>query len=217
MGIKRNRLVIIDGMPGSGKTTCATMISNKLTSWNIMNRCILELEENHPLFIHDHKFSSFEDDEQADLFIRLLESQYRDFVRERINSIHDVTIIESVMFQDTINCAHHMGMNHDKLRYLTRSLMSILEPLVPVLIYFYQVDVEGQWRFICGVRGNEWGPVSMHTDDDFKEAGMLWGGSQSFVRPIIDSWEIPKIIIENKDYHWDEYSNRIIQFIREHI
>lgn len=27
------------------------------------------------------------------------------------------------------------------------------------------------------------------------------------------SWEIPKLIIENKDYLWDEYSNRIIQFI----
>jgi hypothetical protein len=110
-----------------------------------------------------------------------------------------------------------MGMNQDKLRYFSSSLMSILEPLDPVLIYFYQVDVEGQWRFICGVRGNEWGPVSLHTDDDFKGAGILWGGSQTFVRSVVDSWEIPKIIIENKDYHWDEYSNRIIQFIGENI
>ncbi|WP_040949312.1 hypothetical protein [Gorillibacterium massiliense] len=217
VGIKKKRLVVIDGMPGSGKTTCATMIANKLTSWNIINRCILELEENHPLFIHDHRFSSFEDDEQADLYIRLLQSKFKDFVNKCTNDIHDVTIIESVLFQDAINCAHHMGMNHDKLLHLSSSLMGILEPLEPLLIYFYQVDVEGQWRFICGVRGNEWGPVSLHTDDDFREAGILWGGSQSFVRSIIDSWEVPKIIIENKDYHWDEYSNRIIQFVRNSI
>ncbi|MNN89235.1 hypothetical protein D3C81_2070190 [compost metagenome] len=57
----------------------------------------------------------------------------------------------------------------------------------------------------------------MHTDDDFREAGILWGGSQAFVRSIVDSWEIPKLIIENKDYLWDEYSNRIIQFIHESI
>lgn len=70
---------------------------------------------------------------------------------------------------------------------------------------------------ISGVRGNEWGPVSLHTDDDFREAGILWGGSQSFVRSLVDSWEIPNIIIENKDYNWDEYSDRIIQFISENI
>lgn len=217
MEIKKKRLVIIDGMPGSGKTTCATMISDKLSSWNVLNRCILELEENHPLFIHDHRFTSFEDDEHADLFITLLQAKFSDFVHDRLKSTHNVTIIESVMFQDAINCAYHMGMSHDKLLHLSSSLQGILAPLEPILIYFYQINVEGQWRFICSVRGNEWGPVSMHTDDDFREAGLLWGGSQAFVRSIVDSWEIPKLIIENKDYLWDEYSNRIIQFIGESI
>lgn len=193
------------------------MISNTLTSWNIRNRCILELEPNHPLFIHGHRFSSLKDDEQADLYIRLLESRYRDFVHERLNSSDDVTIIESVMFQDTINVARHMGMSHDQLRRLSRSLMSILEPLGPVLIYYYQIDVEGHWRFICGVRGNEWGSVSLHTDEDFKEAGNLWGSSQAFVRSMIDSWAVPKLVIENKDYCWDDYSDRIIRFLDEHI
>jgi hypothetical protein len=217
MNVQKKKLVIIDGMPGSGKTTCATMISDQLSSWNISNRCILELEPNHPLFIHDQKFSSFEDDEQADLFIALLQSRFIDFVQDQLNSNHDVTIIESVLFQDAINAAHNMGMNRDKLLQLSSSLQSILEPLEPVLIYFYQVDVEGQWRFICSVRGNEWGPVSFQTDDDFREAGIVWGGSQAFVRSIVDGWEIPKLIIENKDYLWEEYLNRIIQFISKNV
>lgn len=211
------QLLIIDGIPGSGKTTSANLISNQLTAWDIPNRCILELEKNHPLFLQGYSFSPFEEEEQANLFTRLLKTRYEDFVQERLASSHDVTIIESVMFQDTINCAHHMGMSPERLRYLTSSLMHILEPLNPAIIYFYQVDVEGQWRHICKIRGNEWGPVSMHTDEDFREAGQLWGDSQKFVRSMIDQWDIPKLIIENKDYLWDEYTSRMVQFVEERI
>ena len=214
---ENKRLNIIDGIPGSGKTTCATMISSLLTTRNISNRCILELEQNHPLFLYDQEFSAFDDDEQADRYISLIETKFRTFVHERLNSNQDVTIIESVLFQDTINCLHHDGMNHNKLNYLASSLLNILEPLNPILIYYYQVDVEGQWRFICSVRGNEWGPVSLHTDDDFREAGLLWEGSQTFVKSIVDRLEIPKLIIENIDYRWDEYSNRIVEFISDNI
>ena len=193
------------------------MISDKLSSWNVLNRCILELEENHPLFIHDHKFSSFKDDEHADLFITLLQAKFSDFVHDRLNSTYNVTIIESVMFQDAINCAYHMGMSHDKLLHLSSSLQGILEPLEPILIYFYQINVEGQWRFICSVRGNEWGPVSCILMMTLGRLGFYGEAAQAFVRSIVDSWEIPKLIIENKDYLWDEYSNRIIQFISESI
>lgn len=216
MGSNKKRLVIIDGMPGSGKTTCANMVSEKLSSWNVSNRCYLELEANHPLMLHGFTFNSLEN-EEADLFISQIQARFSDFVDMQLNSMHDVTIIESVLFQDAISCCYHMGMNADKLRNFTRSLQEIIAPLNPVLIYFYQVNVEGQWRFICKVRGNEWGSVSLHTDDDFKEAGALWSGSQAFVREIVDYWDIPKLIIENKDYKWDEYAKLVTSFISDNL
>lgn len=58
--------------------------------------------------------------------------------------------------------------------------------------------------------------MSLHTDEDFRQAGELWGGSQSFVRSFVDAWDIPKLVIENRDYRWDEYTRRIMQFIEEH-
>lgn len=217
MKLNHKKLIIIDGMPGSGKTTCATMLSEQLSSWNISNRCILELEEKHPLFIEGYQFTSFEDEGQANVFIDKLQSLFRDFVQERLVSPQDITIIESVLFQDAISCAYHMGMNPDMLLNFSSSLQEILSPLEPLLIYFYQVNVEGQWRFICSVRGNQWGPVSLHTDEDFKEAAELWGGSQAFVRRIIDAWDIPKLIIENTDYSWDDYTERMIRFIHDNL
>lgn len=81
MKLNNKKLIIIDGMPGSGKTTCATMLSDQLSAWNVTNRCILELEDNHPLFIQG-KFSSFEDEAQADLFIEGLQALFRALFRK---------------------------------------------------------------------------------------------------------------------------------------
>jgi hypothetical protein len=210
---KEKRLIIIDGMPGSGKTTTASSILKALTSQQIPTRCILELEDQHPLLLHGMNFNSFAIEEEADLFIQLLTSRFSNFVQEQLKNPDKVIIIESVLLQDAISVAHLMGMNEVKLLDLCSTLQTILEPLRPILIYYYQTNVEGQWRFICGVRGNEWGPVSLHTDEDFKEAAEVWGKSQTFVRAIVDKWDISKLIIENSEYLWDEYNDRIVKFL----
>lgn len=215
MTTPNKRLIIIDGMPGSGKTTCASSVAELLTARGVASRCILELEENHPLFIRGYEFTSLADEDQAELFTTQLEAVFRRFVEERLGSSDEVTVIESVLFQDAISCAHHMGLPLPKLVMLTTSLQEILAGLNPVLIYFYQLDVEAQWRFICSVRGNEWGPVSLHTDEDFREAAALWGGSQAFVRSVVDVWDIPKLVIENKDHRWAEYTERVGRFVEE--
>ncbi|AIQ45193.1 hypothetical protein R70723_04245 [Paenibacillus sp. FSL R7-0273] len=217
MTTRPKQLIIIDGMPGSGKTTCASSAAELLTSRGVANRCILELEENHPLFIRGYEFTSLADEDQAELFTIQLEAVFRRFVEERLGSGDEVTVIESVLFQDAVSCAHHMGMALPELIKLTASLQEILAALNPVLIYFYQPDVEAQWRFICSVRGNEWGPVSLHTDEDFREAAALWSGSQAFVRSVVDVWDIPKLVIENKDYRWAEYKQRVGGFIEEQV
>ncbi|GIP38431.1 hypothetical protein J31TS4_17110 [Paenibacillus sp. J31TS4] len=190
--------------------------SDLLNEWGIANRCILEQQPNHPLFLLDRTFNKA-DEREADEFISLLQAKYRTFVQEQLLASHDVTIIESVMFQDTINTSFHGGMNKDKLRGFAHSLQDILSPLHPSLIYYYQIDPEAQWRFICSVRGMEWGPVSFKTDEDFREAGLLWRGSQAFVRGLVDDWDIPKLVIENADYLWAEYWQRIEQFVRAQV
>ncbi|AZN43248.1 P-loop NTPase family protein [Paenibacillus albus] len=212
---KEKQLIIIDGIPGSGKTTMATHISGKLTDLGVSNRLFVELEENHPLMLKDVKYESLSTDEGADTFIAELEACYAAFVQDRLNQEEQITIIESVMLQDVISVSHLCGMDRGKLHQLAISLQRLLEPLNPALIYYYHFDVEGQWRFICGVRGNEWGPVSLHTDEDFKEAGEVWSRAQVFVRAAVDEWTIPKLIIENRDYLWDQNTERAEQFLAE--
>ena len=59
--------------------------------------------------------------------------------------------------------------------------------------------------------------MSLHTDEDFREAAALWGASQAFVRTVVDAWDIPKLIIENKEYLWAEYTEQVIGFMKKQI
>lgn len=211
------RLLIIDGIPGSGKTTTATRIYNRLTSQDIRAKCLLEQTENHPLLPPMDQNYLLNTEDGADTFIRQLVDRYSRFVDEQLSSSEDITIIESVLFQDIVSVSHLQGMNNAQLQSLTESLQRLLMPLNPHLIYYYHTDVEGQWRYICGIRGNEWGPVSFQSEEDFVQAGEVWSASQAFVRAAIDAWPIPKLIIENKDYTWAEYDARIDSFITESL
>ncbi|KOR89282.1 hypothetical protein [Paenibacillus solani] len=211
------RLLIIDGIPGSGKTTTATRIYNRLTSQGKGARCLLEQAENHPLLPPMEQYYALNTDEGADAFIRQLVDRYSRFVEEQLSSSEDIAIIESVLFQDIVSVSHLQGMNIAQLQSFTESLQLLLMPLNPHLIYYYHTDVEGQWRYICGIRGNKWGPVSFQSDEDIVQAGEVWSASQAFVRAAIDSWPIPKLIIENKDYAWAEYDARIDSFVSESL
>jgi hypothetical protein len=153
--------------------------------------------------------------ESADSFISQLVERYGQFVEERLNSPEEIIIIESVLFQDIVSVSHLQDMNIAQLQSFTESLKLLLMPLNPHLIYYYHTDVEGQWRYICGIRGNKWGPVSFQSNEDFVHAGEVWSASQAFVRAAVDAWSIPKLIIENKNYAWAEYDARIDDFVSE--
>lgn len=62
------KLILIDGMPGSGKSTTGYFISERLNELQIPNRFYHELEENHPLRIYDRQFTSFTDLEESEWF-----------------------------------------------------------------------------------------------------------------------------------------------------
>lgn len=210
----KTRLIVIDGMPGSGKSTTGSFISERLNELNISNRFYHELDDNHPLRIYDKQFTSFNIFEEAEWFTAKVEQLFNDFVNERLDR-DEITIIESYVFQDTIGFAFNMQMDKQRILELTKKIQAILSRLDPVLIFYYQVNVEQNWRWICNIRGPEFTQdrCGLYSENDFIEAGKFWTRNQDFVFNIVQEWDIPKLIIKNVDYNWEEYRNRIIDFL----
>lgn len=212
------RLILIDGMPGSGKSTTGKWISEILNASSIPNRFYHELDDNHPLRIYERRFSSFTVIEEAEWFTAKVKQLFTDFV-EAIKQNDEIIIMESYMFQNTIGFAYNMQMNPQEILKLTESLQSILSDLNPILIYYYQVNVEQNWRWICEIRGPEFAQdrCGLYTDDDFVKAGEFWTSNQNFIFDIVQKWEIPTLIIKNQAHQWEQYNGKIKQFLIDQI
>lgn len=208
------KLIIIDGIPGSGKSTTGQRIKDRMDALGIPNRFYHEMEDNHPLRVYDKIYESLADPEEAEEFISKVERLFSRFVQDR-NALEEVTIIESWLFQDTISFAYNTGMAHERILGFAASLQEILSEMKPVLIYYYQVEVERNWRWICEVRGPAFAHdrCGLYTDEDFKQAGIMWGSNQEFVHGIVQKWEIPKLIIKNENYLWDQYVRSVMNFL----
>lgn len=212
------RLILIDGIPGSGKSTIGKWISEKLDYLQIPNHFFHELQQNHPLWIYDHKFSSFSIDSEAQLFMEKTKSLLNNFVEERADK-GEIAIVESWMFQGTIDFSLLQHIDYFILFEFIDELQKILRKLNPIMVYFYQADVERNWRWICNLRGKEFteGRCGIHDEEDYKQAGILWSSIQEFNYGVLKNWDIPKLILRNENYTWNEYQNQIIRFLETSI
>ncbi|MFD1677678.1 hypothetical protein [Alicyclobacillus fodiniaquatilis] len=102
--MRDTKLIILDGIPGSGKSTAGPMLADKLTNSNIPNRFYPETEENHPLCIYDRIIGSLESKTEAIWFKNKVEELFRAFVDAR-SHVAEVTVIESWLFQDHLGAA----------------------------------------------------------------------------------------------------------------
>jgi hypothetical protein len=108
------------------------------------------------------------------------------------------------------------GMEHSRIYALWNALKEVLTPLTPHLVFFQQEDVEWNCRWICNLRGKKFtqGRCGIFNDDDFRRAGEFWTRVQNFILPLVYEWEVPMLIIKNKDYRWDEYMMQIGHFLQ---
>jgi thymidylate kinase len=99
--LKTSKLIGVDGIPGSGKSTTGEWISSRLNSSRVANRFYHEMENGHPLRIYDKTIKSLVDPDEADWFTNKVTQLFSSFVCNQLNS-ETVLIIEAYVFQDTV-------------------------------------------------------------------------------------------------------------------
>ncbi|WP_208414697.1 hypothetical protein [Paenibacillus castaneae] len=105
-------------------------------------------------------------------------------------------------------------MKENKVKALAKRIIEIIYSMNPIFIYYFQVNVEGNWRWICDVRGSEFAKVcGLHSDADFQRAAEGWSYTQDLFCELLKEWAIPTKIIRNVDYNWDEYMKEISEFL----
>lgn len=216
------KLILIDGITGSGKSTTAQFLAKQLNENDIKVKWYHEDEYNHPLG-YEEDVEVFLSQEESEKFMTTIPKLWQQFV-DHASENNEVHIIESHLLQDTVRILFQNNLKEERIFNFVDEIEDIIKPLNPVLLYFHQEDAGHSIRKIWNRRGDEWKKWFVESDIQTPyvkscgitgEAGVikLWSDYQWFTNQLFDRYGFDKISIENSAGEWDDYYQRISSFL----
>jgi thymidylate kinase len=226
--MNRTKLILIEGLPGSGKSTTAHHLSRHLTNTGIPNKWWYEEEKGHPVYIYkDHQSAQNIIKELSEgQYIEVIEKaldQWRDFA-SYLKKTNETIIIDSCLFGYLTWSLFPFDVSKEMIQMYTSAIEKILKPLHPCLFYFYQDDVHQAMRKICNRRGDtmEQHFVQSATQSIYGKKrdlrgfdGMVryWKDYRSITDDIFKKLTMSKLAIENSGGKWDSYFHQILDHL----
>ena len=212
-----HRLVIVEGIMGSGKSTTIRFIATSLEEANRQALPIPEATMPHPTCAFAelaHPYQPWLDVTPAELAEQSL-SKWRSFV-DSARAFDTVPILDGQFFHGDLTNLFLMEAGWATIAEYSRAVEKIIHALTPLLIYFYQKDVERALRAIAARRGDAW--VKYQVDWKLqapysRRRGL--GGLEGLIalykdyRELTDELyaglDLAKVAIENSQQDWPVY------------
>lgn len=231
--MRATKLILIDGLPGSGKTTTALTLAARLRQRDVATRCVLETGEeggDHPLNVGGplHPAGSAMGTE---LFARYTVETYITESLHRWRSFVTVTertsvvqIVESYPYQNAVRILLQMDAGAARMRAYVTSLERIVRPLRPVLVYFAHTNAAQALQTIATQRGPDWTAyaVELLTDCPYARRRDLHGfdGALALMAEytaLLDELRgvtrLPVLVLTDCNGRWQVCEQRILDYL----
>ena len=209
------RLILVEGLPGSGKSTTAQFISSMLTELGVSHSLHLELSDNSPIKFLSPSTPRFKED---------LVGQWSRLA----NNLQDcsrLAVLESAYWQWTTDSMVANNYAHDDVVAINTSLDDIIASLAPKLVYIARTDVESQIRWIFSSRGEKWANMIIERDlqlpyhqsrghKDLEGLITFFEECQSYTDELFHQLQFRKVKIHDPHRDWEGAHCRIADFIR---
>ncbi len=199
-------LIVIDGLPGSGKSTTAEWLTHQLRQNGVDAFWLQETDTSHPLWWYDfwngkdYQLPDF-DNMPSEIFIEASLKKWKGFA-EQTRTVDKTIVAESVFFQNAVAMFLMGGAEPAALREYAREVQNITRGLNPHLVYFHQNDVAGALRRICDLRGKEFEAELFSNMEQFpflRQRGLmgfegvsaLWREINHLTEALFDEYTIP--------------------------
>jgi hypothetical protein len=217
----QTQLVIIEGIMGSGKSTTARWMAAQLEAAGLRAVAITERVEPHPVRGTDgldQWFQPWLDVTAEGLADRSL-AKWQNFVANA-QAAETIHTLDGQLFHGDLTNLFLMEATTAVIAKYCKTVSEIVRPLAPLLMYFYQADVERAIRAIATERGAEW--VKYQVDWKLQApysrrlglSGLdglvaLYKDYRALTDNLYSRLDFPKLAIDNSQQAWDAYYQQI--------
>jgi hypothetical protein len=206
------RLVIFEGIMGSGKTINALQLADRLNASGRSAIGITEGVNPHPIrFDWDVPWGEMPAAHLAKSAI----ARWRAYVDSALAS-ETISIVDGQLFHGNLTSLFLLEANIDLIRDYMRDISTVITPLHPLLIYFHQVDIDQAIRSIAAERGSEWVryQVEWKLESPYaKRRGLkgldglitLYREYRALTDELYEELTFPKLSVENTQKEWTKY------------
>lgn len=151
------RLVILEGIMGSGKSTTARQLAARLSAAGMPARALTEATCPHPVRATDeleHWFQPWRDTTAQALALRA-QQRWADFA-QALQREAGTVVLDGQLFHGDFTHLFLMELQEDALAAHVDAVARSIAPLRPLLVYFRQPDVPAAIARVCAQRGEDW-------------------------------------------------------------
>jgi hypothetical protein len=222
--MERSRLIFVEGIMGSGKSTTARWLARLFRRTGISAQPVPEARP-HPTNV----FRTLPHWKQPWLDLTAEELMIRSYANwqalvTRFLSDPRIFVFDGQLFHGDFTCLFLMNCPPQRLQQYVHTVLQMAQPLHPMLIYCYQADVDQALDRIGAERGQGWveSQVAWKVASPYGEQRGLvgiegWKQLYQDYRKLTDmcfqTLAIPKIAIETSAGEWSSYQTRICTFL----
>ena len=220
----RPRLIFVEGIMGSGKSTTARWLARLLRRAGIPARPVPEARP-HPTNVFrslPHWKQPWLDLTPEELITRSY-ANWQAFVTRALPDSH-IFVFDGQLFHGDFTCLFLMGCGPQVLEQYVHTVLQLAGPLRPIIIYCYQDDVAQALDRIGAQRGRGWveSQVAWKVASPYgQQRGLVgiegWKQLYQDYRQLTDkcfqTLPNPKLAIDTSAGAWSNYQTRICTFL----
>ena len=215
------KLILIDGIFGSGKSTITKLVSGFMTDNDISNIFYEEEDINNPLYL-DYCEDVIGIPETRKFITKTLDL-WKSFI-DSINLDNNIYIIESSFFQNTIRILFNNQFSDEEINNYYNNVLEIIKPTNPQLIYLFKPNVRKSINDIWNIRGEDFKNYCIEFDSKTlysvsnalqgEDATiMLWENYQDLTDKLFIKYPYDKKHIVSDTNDWDRIYTNIFSFL----
>ena len=164
------RLIIVEGLPGSGKSTTAAMVAAELEARGKNVVCVDEGAANHPADVGDYDFPDFASERAT-----ILDTwrTFTDRTAPCTTYVFNCVLLQNPMCETMMR----FGMDEDESRRYIGEIAEIIAPLHPMVTYIDEPNAKAAIDGVLDERGDSWlnAVIDYHTSQGYGKAHGLRG------------------------------------------